>query len=864
MSPNQAIGHYRVTGKLGEGGMGEVWRATDTKLNRDVAIKILPAAFAADPDRMARFTREAQVLASLNHPNIAQIYGVEDRALVMELVDGPTLSERIGQSALPADEALDIARQIGDALEAAHEKGIVHRDLKPANIKLTTDGRVKVLDFGLAKALSGGDSSIADPANSPTMTMSATAAGVIMGTAGYMAPEQAKGKPVDKRADIWAFGVVFYEMLTAHRLFDGETAAESMAAVLTREPDIEKVPLKFRKLLRSCLEKEPKRRLRDIADAWQLVAEETTPAAALPQPRNVRWIGIAAALAFVAVVAFAGWFRATRPVDHPMMRLNLDLGPDALPQAAGLVLSPDGRRIVFAVRRPDGKTQLGVRPLDQAQPTLLPGTEDGVQPFFSHDGQWIAFFAGFNLKKIPVQGGAPVTVAALTGTPTGGDWDDGGNIITALSHSANLSVVSSAGAVRTLTRLTPGVETHRWPQVLPGGKSVLFTASQSISGMEGANVVAADMKTGEIKILVRSAYFGRYLPGGFLTYLHEGVLFATHFDVSRLQVQGTPVPMVESVFSDSVFGDGWSSFSEVPGGAGTLVYLSGKDAGKEWRFTLIDAQQSQPLITQPGAYYNPAFSPDGRRIAFVIADQGIDIYVYDIARAAMTRLTSGGDADRPVWSPDGTHIAYVKQDGIWWVRSDGASDPERLAEAKHMVPWSFSPDGRKLAFFQINAETTYDIGILPMDTRKQQFFLQTPAAEACPVFSPDGRWIAYSSNASGTNEVYVRPAEGDGKWQISNGGGMWAMWAPKGGPLYYEDLDGHIHVVDYSVNGTSFEAGKPRLWSDRQLQRVFKSNIALAPDGKHFAVFEPVEGGKTAPKVAVLLNFLDELKRRLP
>src|SRR5690348_7363025 len=383
MTPQQTIAHYRITAKLGEGGMGEVWRATDTKLNRDVAIKVLPDAFAADPDRLTRFTREAQVLASLNHPNIAAIYGVEERALVMELVEGVTLSERIGKGALPVDEALDIARQIADALEAAHEKGVVHRDLKPANIKLTPDGRVKVLDFGLAKAMSG-EGIAADPANSPTITMSATVAGVIMGTAGYMAPEQAKGKPVDRRADIWAFGVVLHEMLTGRRLFEGETTTELLAAVLTREPDLDAVPARVRKLLQSCLEKDPKRRLRDIGDVWRLLDESDAQPPGLAQRRSPIWVAVGAGVAGMGAVGIGGWWRAAQAPDRPLMRLNLDLAPDAVTGAdAGFAISPDGRRVVFPLSRPDGKTQLAMRGIDQLQPTLLSGTEGRHAPFFS-------------------------------------------------------------------------------------------------------------------------------------------------------------------------------------------------------------------------------------------------------------------------------------------------------------------------------------------------------------------------------------------------------------------------------------------------------------------------------------------------
>jgi serine/threonine-protein kinase len=823
---------------------------------------------------LARFTREAQVLASLNHPNIAAIYGVEERALVMELVEGPTLSERIGQGALPVEEALEIARQIGDALEAAHEKGVVHRDLKPANIKLTAEGRVKVLDFGLAKAMAG-ERMTADPLNSPTITMSATVAGVIMGTAGYMAPEQAKGKPVDRRADIWAFGVVLYEMLTERRLFEGETATELIAAVLTREADLEVVPPRLRKLLGSCLEKDPKRRLRDIGDAWRLLEEPGTQAPPAPQRRSPLWMAMAAALALIAAIGMAGWWRATRAPDRPLMRLNLDLGPDAVTGAdAGFAISPDGRQVVFPLRRPDGKTQLATRAIDQPQPTLLSGTEDGHAPFFSPDGQSIGFFAKSHLQRISMLGGAAVMLASTSSFDTGGSWDENGNIVAALSHTTGLSRIPGAGGdPRPLTKLGPGEQTHRWPQVLPGGKAVLFTASPSISGVENANILAADLKTGESKLVVRGGYYGRYLPGGYLLYIHEGVLLAAHFDVSRLQVSGTAIPLVEDVAADTLAGDGRFAATDAPGGAGTLVYLAGKTAARAWQVRLVDSTQSQPLIAAAGAYYNPMFSPDGKRLALVVETQGIDIFVYEIARGTMTRLTSNGTSDRPVWTPDGSRIAYTNKGGLWWVRSDGAAEPELLAQSTiPMVPWSFSPDGRRLAYFEVSPQTSYDLGIMPIDFSDAnhpkpgtpQPFLRTPNAEACPMFSPDGQWIAYSSNESGRNEVYVRPASGaPGKWQISDAGGMFASWSPNGHELFYENSDGRIQIVDYVVKGGALEAGKPRVWSSRPLQNVFKSNLALAPDGKHFAAFEPLET-RSMPHIGFLLNIADELKRRLP
>jgi serine/threonine-protein kinase len=458
---------------------------------------------------------------------------------------------------------------------------------------------------------------------------------------------------------------------------------------------------------------------------------------------------------------------------------------------------------------------------------------------------------------------------------TGGAWDLDGNVITALSPSSALSLIPAAGgAPRPLTKLMQGDATHRWPQVLPGGKAILFTSSPSITGMESANIEAADAKTGQAKVILRGGYFGRYVAGGFLVYVHEGVIFAARFDAARLQLLGSPVPLVEDVASDPIIGDGHFAFGDGPGGAGTLAYLAGKASVQVWSVNLLDGSgQSRPLIAAPGAYYNPMFSPDGRRLAFAMGAQGTDIFVYDLARGAMTRLTSNNVSDRPVWTPDGARIAFAAKDGMWWMRSDGSAEAELLVRSDSpIVPWSFTSDGRRLAYFEVLPDTGYDLGILPLDLTDpghpkpgtRQSFLRTPYSEALPAFSPDNRWIAYSSNESGTNEIYVRPASGAArKWQISAGGGMFPSWSPNSGDLYFESPDTHIQAVGYVVKGDSFEAGKPRVWSDRRLQSIFKSNLALAPDGKHFAVFEASEA-KVAPHLGFLLNFGDELRRKLP
>jgi Tol biopolymer transport system component/predicted Ser/Thr protein kinase len=867
MGPQQSIGHYRITTKLGNGGMGEVWRAVDTKLGRDVAVKVLPDSLAQDAERMARFDREAKVLASLNHPNIAQIYEVEDRAMVMELVEGETL-----RGPLPLETAIGYARQIADALEAAHEKGIVHRDLKPGNIMVTPAGVVKVLDFGLARVA---EETGSDEENSLTITISPTHARVILGTAGYMSPEQARGMPVDKRADIWAFGCVLYEVLTGKPAFPGETTTDILAGVIGRDPDLTRVPAKLRRMLRRCLEKEPGKRLRDIGDVWELLDTAETPAAA-----RSRWPWMAAAAA--AVLAIAGWFvawRATRPAEYPLIRLSVDLGPDAVMGLSTTVaISPDGRRIVYPARGPDGKQQLATRLLDQAQPALLPGTEGGADAFFSPDGQWICFFSGSQFKKIAVQGGSPVLAGSVTTPVLGASWA-GDNLIVAMGAAFPLfRIPPDGGAPQNLTKLDAGDFSHRWPQVLPGGRAVLFSASPSPGSWDNGYLEVGSLKDGTSKIVQRGAYYGRSLPGGYLAYVRQGTIFASKFDLGGLQVTGAPVPMLPDVAANPGTGGGQFDFSPAPSGHGIFVYLSGTSAAHASRINWLDSTgRMQPLIAAPGQYATPRLSPDGRRLTFV---KDGDVFVADSERNTLTQVTFTGRAAIPVWAPDGKHIAFSlggNAGGIGWIRSDGAGDVRTLLEgAGTATPWSFAPDGR-LAFFQRNPGSGLMVWTVPLDLGdpdrpqpgKPEIAWHTTGDDYLPRFSPDGRWIAYRSNESGINEIYVRPfpASRGGKLQISSGGGMYALWSGKGRELFYETGDNRIMAVDYTVEGDSFQPGKPRAWCDQPLFFAGTSNLDLAPDGKRFVVLAPPDmapGEKGTVHVTMLLNFLDELKRRIP
>jgi serine/threonine-protein kinase len=869
MTPS-TIAHYRITAKLGEGGMGEVWRATDTKLNRDVAIKILPESFAHDPDRLARFTREAQVLAALNHPNIAAIHGVEENALVMELVEGPTLAERIAKGAIPLDEALSIAKQIAEALEYAHERGIVHRDLKPANIKITPEGRVKVLDFGLAKAMTT-EVAVHDPVSSPTLTMraGASAMGMILGTAAYMSPEQARGQAVDKRADIWAFGVVLHEMLTGHALFVGPTVSDTLAAVLTREPDLTRVPVKVRRLLQSCLQKDPKRRLQAIAD-WRLLMEDAPERASAAKSR-LPWPAIAVgSLAIAAIALWAPWrARLIEPTTQPLIRLPVDLGPDVSStgsaSGADVIISPDGSRIVYL-----SQSRLFTRRLDQPNATELAGTELAAAPFFSPDSQWVAFFSQAQLKKVSMQGGRAVTVCNFPSFSAAGSWGEDGNIIASRVSNVLLRIPAEGGMPVPVTELAAGETRQSFPQVLPGGKAVLFT---SFASTVQTTIQVMSLGDRRRKTVHRGGTFARYLPSGHLVYLDQGTLFAVPFDLSRLEVSGTPVPVLDEVASNTARGSAQFDFSR----NGIVVYgRSGGGGGLVTVQWLDSAGQMRPLLGKPGDYLYPHLSPDGNRLALVAAG---DIWVYDLRRESMTRLTFDGAHIRPTWTPDGLYLVFPTADGMFWTRADGGTKPQPLTHTQELqYPWSFTPDGKRLAFHGPNSGSgRFGIGTVALESDgtglragKPEPFLQAPVNERHPSFSPDGRWLAYTSLESGTSQVYVRAFPDNGsKWVISTSGGLYPEWSRSQHELFFRTVDSQVMVVTYTANGDAFQPDKPRLWSEKRLANVgvVGGVFDVAPDGKRIAALMPAEGPdgqKARNHLVFLLNFFAYLRQRVP
>ncbi len=876
------FGSYEVVSQIGAGGMGEVYQAHDTRLARDVAIKVLPEAFAHDAERLSRFQREAKMLAALNHPNIATIFGLEHsdgvQYLVMELVSGETLQERVKrEGAVPIEEALAIAKQIAEALEAAHEKGIIHRDLKPANVKLTPEGKVKVLDFGLAKAFAG-DTSTEEIGNSPTLSMAATMQGVILGTAAYMSPEQAKGKAVDKRTDIWAFGAVLYELLTGKPAFHGEDVGDILASVVKTEPDWTALPTNIspsiRVLLQRCLRKDRRQRTPDAAilrieieDALAAPKDSGATQAAPTSTSKLLW-AVAAALAIIAVVTAFGWWRATQPVERSLVRLDVDLGPEVSlgsPRGTNTILSPDGTRMVYV-----SQGRLFTRRLDQPSAVQLAGTQGAFAPFFSPDGQWIAFFAQAKLKKISVEGGAAI-VLCDTGTASGGSWGEDGNIIAALGGLTGLSRIPSAGGPPTsVTDLQGGEVTHRWPQILPGGKAVLFTTSTTITGFEGANIEVMSLVDHRRKTLVRGGTYGRYLPSGHLVYVNRGTLFAVPFDVDRLEMRGTPVPVLDQVSYNSTYGSAQFDFSQT----GTVIYHSGGAGSGLLTVQWLDtAGKTEPLLAKPDAYQHPSLSPDGSRLALNTSD----IWVYEWQRDTMTRLTFGPSVSRyPIWSPDGRYIVYEAVGvGMFWTRSDGSGKPQTLTQSKNQqTPWSLTSDGKRLAFLQLSPQNQYDIWTISLESDgtglragKPEPFLQTPFDQRHPSFSPDGRWMAYDSNESGAYQLYVRayPDKG-GKWQISNSGGVYPVWSRSGHELFFRTEDSQIMVANYAVKGDSFVADKPRVWSEKKIANIgLLSNYDLAPDGKRIAALMPVdmpEDQRAQSHVIFLENFFDEVRRR--
>ncbi|HEX7793488.1 MAG TPA: protein kinase [Vicinamibacterales bacterium] len=900
------IGPYEVESALGAGGMGEVYRARDTRLNRRVAIKSLPTAFAQDPERVARFKREAQLLAALNHPHIAGIHGLEEsngsQFLVLEFVDGETLADRLARGPIPTSEAIRIAREVIDALEAAHEKGIIHRDLKPANVALTADGQVKVLDFGLAR-YEAGETSTPDLTASPTLAFAGTQAGIILGTAAYMSPEQTKGRAVDKRTDVWAFGCLLYEMLSGSKAFEGEDVSDTLAAILRGEPDWTAlppdVPLGIVTLIKRCLEKDRRQRIPDLSVVRFLMADpagsQVLGAAAVPAsgpiaavarpPSVVPWIaaGVFALASFVLLVLWAPWKPAAlvQPV-----RVSAEIGANTslLSGFTAVAISPDGSTAAFVAAEGTGASHLFLRRLDQLQATMLASTDGAILPFFSPDGQWVAFFAGGKLKKVAVSGGAAVTLCDAN-AGRGGWWADDATIVfqpDSTPGSPLMRVPAAGGAPAPFLKLGEGEAMQRWPQMLPGSKAVLYTSLGAGSTVfDTGQIVVQTVPEGPRTVLVKNASFGRVVKSGHLLYMQQGTLFAAPLDPSRLELTGGGVPVAEAVLSSNANGSAQFAVSE----NGRLIHISGSAASSAAPILWLDATgKTMPLRQTPADWSSPAFSPDGARLAMDISDgTQTDIWVYDWARDTLSRLTfDKADDFRPAWSPDGRRIVFASKRGdtgetnLYWQRADGTGEVQQLTEGPNAkYGGSFHPSGKYLAYTENRPGTSSDVMILPLEgdeasgwkPGKATAFLSAPYVEGAPEFSPDGRWIAYLSNESGRNEVYVRPFPGPGgKWQISNGDADDPRWSRTKHEMFFlAAATSRVMRSVYTVEGDSFRAEKPTQWSDVALgarPRPPSRDLDIHPDGQRFVIATGAQGSNSnLDKVVLTLNFFDELKR---
>jgi hypothetical protein len=905
LAPGSRVGAYEITGLLGAGGMGEVYRARDSKLKRDVAIKVLPADVASDRERLARFQREAEVLASLNHPHIAHIYGIEDgtpegvpyerfTALIMELVEGEDLSQRIARGPIPIDEALPIARQIAEALEAAHEQGVIHRDLKPANIKVRPDGTVKVLDFGLAKALDP-SSGLRAPgsthlANSPTITSPMTMHGLILGTAAYMAPEQAKGRTVDKRADVWAFGVVLYEMLTGAKAFPGEDISDTLATLLKFDPDWKLLPPdtppSIRRLLKRCLTKEPKLRLREcgsaIADIQDAMSgDDATMIAGSSADggkatgRGQRWLLPALAtslVALAAVTAWALWGNRAPDAPQPTRRFTITLPePLILPRGQGtqLALSADGRTLIYRGTVGEKAPQMFRRSIDQFEGIAIPGTENAREPFiFSPDGQWVAFRVEDTLRKVALAGGPPQALITNANLARGGSWGADGRIILGQEvQGGGLIAVPAAGGEPTLLLKIEGQRTW-YPHLLPGGKAVLFTVTQNIQ--DSADVHVLKLDSGEQRMVLRDARAGRLLPSGHLVFVRSGALWAVPFDLDRLEPIGDPTPVVTGVRVEAGGAVQYAVSDE-----GTLAYIPGTLAQADDKTLVLAGPDgaSQSLGAPPRDYQDLALSPDETRVAVQVdAAVDADIWVVELARGTVTRVTNEPGFDgSPLWSLDGKSIVYgSSRDDRWTLHrksADGTGAAALLASFEKVTrarPYSWSSDGGLLV------EVGEDIFAVPVDGKGQPRLLIKSAVK--PMVSPDGRWIAYGSLETGQAQVYLQSFPALGERRVASVGvGHSASWSRDGRTLFY--LRGGppnaIMRVSFQANQAGrVDIGTPEVLApfryDSRL-RSYRAYEVLA-DGKRVLVIAREGTGDTSSvrDIHVVLNWFEELKRLVP
>ncbi|MDH3627379.1 MAG: protein kinase [Acidobacteriota bacterium] len=897
LQPGQTLAHYRIDRKLGEGGMGEVWAATDTRLNRTAAIKSLPPAVAADGERLARFNREAQLLAALNHQNIAAIFGLEkddDGApyLAMELVDGDDLTVRIEDRPIPHDEAIEIALQIAAALEEAHDKGIIHRDLKPANIKLTDDGKVKVLDFGLAKALCedpDDSGSSLDFSTSPTLTAAmGTQAGIILGTAGYMSPEQARGKKVDRRTDIWAFGVVLFEMLTGERLYHGETVTDVIAAVVTREPEWEKLPTStpasLRRVLKRCLQKDPRKRLRDIGDAALELREPSVdePTADEPPPASANrgWLLGAAGLVLGALLTYVvlSTGGAGKTTASPLWT-NLE-PPAGTTFYRFLELSPDGKMVVFvALSEPDGDRDnqiLWLRNLDDERARPLPGTEGANQPFWSPDSKSIGFFSRRKLRRIEVDGGVTQAMANAGNDPRGGSWGADGTILYVPDWSEPVyRVAASGGESQLVTTLNAErLEiSHRWPHLLPDGKHfVYFVVStypevnpDNPSETDQSGLYIASLDGGESTLLQKARSRAVYSRDA-LVYVDDGILMSRPFDLKNLSFNGNAVAIASDV--NQTVGALWGAALFSVADNNTLMFVRGAPEAREISQLMWVNRKGEIVerVGKPQSIVSMKLSSSGKFAAVAVGDPE-DVWIYDLERNNSTRFTFDVGTDgSPLWSPDDETILFnsirvIPGENFMPVRlyrkeTSGLEAEEFVVAADAygptLIPTDWSPDGKTVIATATRPGTGNDLLTFSMETLEFEVFLETEDTEQAGTFSPSGRWVAYESDVSGTLEVYVRAFPGPGgEWQVSTNGGMRPIWREDGSELFYVSNDGQMmSVAVESAEAFRHDTPVEMFKMEGSILPDGSSGYGVQPDGSKFLIMGPVEG--EAPQSAVI------------
>jgi len=878
------FGRYEIRSQLGIGGMGEVYRARDNRLNRDVAIKVLLDSCLRDPERMARFEREAQVLASLNHPNIASIYGLEETngqepnqvGLVMELVEGPTLADRLRSGPIAFDEALPIAKQIIDALEVAHERNIVHRDLKPANVKVTEEGIVKVLDFGLAKVFAT-DTPNADLSHSPTL-LKGTEAGVILGTAAYMSPEQAKGKAVDKRSDIWAFGCVLFEMLTGKQPFVGETLTDILASVVRGEPDWIQLPAtapaSVKHLIQRCLEKDVKHRLRDIGDARfeldQTESNDRQPAIVTSHKTSRHWLPVIAVVAVVIIAAMAGalvpkWF-GDEPVAPRVIRSEMELPADQMEQRVRVVISPDGANLVYVA-----KQKMYLRPFNSLESVPIAGTEGGINPFFSPDGKWIGFWNSGVIKKVQLPGGTPITICNTE--VIGASWGTDDTILLGGVYAGIMRVPASGGTPVTVVRPQPSFG-YDYPQFLPDGRSFLYL--RDTPGTASSNqLVMRSLDKDDETIILNGAYNYSYLRSGIIVYtvgsnLNALDLQAVAFDASSRKVIGNPVTVVKNVAAITSGSGAHFDVSE----NGTLAYAPAVAGRYQSRLVKVsESGQAEVMPAEQRLYSDPRVSSDGRFVTAHLQGDENDIWVASVDRGTLTRLSfNPGEDETPVWSPDGRTVAWSgsRSDlarGIFRRSADGGGNEEliwRLDLHTHVRDWT--PDGKALIFETTDPNTNNDIWRLDLEgSPKATPIVQTVFSEHNSRLSPDGHWLAYSSNESGRNEIYLQPyPEGGSRLTVTTSGGDQPVWSRDGRKLFFR-ANGAVNAMDFAAGPQPSVSNGRVLFPDRfdNPQAGNHTGYDAFPDGRLLMLQSATNPEGERTKIVIVFNWLEELKQQL-